>query len=87
MSFLLGCSFTFESALVEAGIPLWHWETGKNVTMYKTNISTVPAGMFSGPMVVSMRPIHHSKVVRSVQVTSRFPAPTARPSTLAIPRT
>ena len=73
VSFLLGCSFTFESALVEAGIPLWHWETGSNVTMYKTNISTVPAGVFSGPMVVSMRPIHHSKIVRAVQVTSRFP--------------
>ena len=73
VSFLLGCSFTFESALVEAGIPLWHWETGKNVTMFKTNISTVPAGGFSGPMVVSMRPIHHTKIVRAVQVTSRFP--------------
>lgn len=73
VSFLLGCSFTFESAMVEAGIPLWHWETGKNVTMYVTNIDTVPAGVFSGPMVVSMRPIHHKQVVRAVQVTSRFP--------------
>lgn len=73
VTFLLGCSFTFESAIVEAGIPLWHWETGNNVTMYKTNIPTIPAGMFSGPMVVSMRPIHHKQIVRAVQVTSRFP--------------
>ena len=73
VSFLLGCSFTFESAMVQAKIPLWHWETGKNVTMYITNKETVPAGDFAGPMVVSMRPIHHDKVVRSVQVTSRFP--------------
>ena len=72
VSFLLGCSFTFEAAMVEAGIPLWHWETGKNVSMFVTNIDTIPAGAFSGPMVVSMRPIHHKQVVRSVQITSRF---------------
>ena len=72
VSFLLGCSFTFEAAMVEAGIPLWHWETGKNVSMFVTNMDTIPAGAFSGPMVVSMRPIHHKQVVRSVQITSRF---------------
>ena len=73
VSFLLGCSFTFESALVNAGIPLPHIAQNRNVAMYVTNIETVPAGLFSGPMVVSMRPIHHSQVVRAVQVTSRFP--------------
>ena len=73
VSFLLGCSFTFESAMAEAGIPLRHWETGDNVSMYITNIPTTPAGAFSGPTVVSMRPIHHTQVVRAVQVTSRFP--------------
>ena len=73
VTFLLGCSFTFESAMVQAGIPLWHWETGKNVTMFVTNMNTTPAGSFSGPMVVSMRPIHQDQVVRTVQVTSRFP--------------
>ena len=74
VSFLLGCSFSFETALLNAGIPLRHLEAGKNVSMYVTNISATPAGAFSGPMVVSMRPIHHSQVVRAVQVTSRFPS-------------
>jgi uncharacterized protein YcsI (UPF0317 family) len=74
VSFLLGCSFSFETALVSAGIPLRHLEEGKNVSMYITSIETAPAGAFSGPMVVSMRSIPRSQVVRAVQVTSRFPA-------------
>lgn len=73
VSFLLGCSFTFEEALVRAGIPLRHIDRGENVSMYITNIDTQPAGAFSGPMVVSMRAIDHKKVVRSVQITSRYP--------------
>ncbi len=74
VSFLLGCSFSFESAMVEAGIPLRHQEQGRNVSMYITNIPTTPAGIFSGPMVVSMRPIKREHIVKAVQVTSRFPA-------------
>jgi uncharacterized protein YcsI (UPF0317 family) len=74
VSFLIGCSFTFESALVEAGIPVRHIEQGTNVPMYITSLPTAPAGMFHGPTVVSMRPVAAEKVVRAVQVTSRFPA-------------
>ena len=74
VSFLLGCSFSFESALSRVGIPLRHIERGTNVAMYITSIETTPAGVFHGPMVVSMRPIAQDKVVRAVQVTSRFPA-------------
>jgi len=74
VTFLLGCSFTFESALISAGISLRHIDEGKNVSMYITNIATVPAGQFSGPTVVSMRPIPREKVVKAVQVTSRFPS-------------
>ena len=74
VTFLLGCSFSFETAMVEAGIPLRHQELGRNVSMYITNIATTPAGVFSGPMVVSMRPIKRGQIVRAVQVTSRFPA-------------
>ena len=74
VSFLLGCSFSFEAALADAGIPLRHQEMHCNVPMYLTNIATNPAGAFSGPMVVSMRPVPHDKIVRAVQVTSRFPA-------------
>ena len=74
VSFLLGCSFSFETAMVDAGIPLRHQENGANVAMYVTNIPTATAGVFSGPMVVSMRPIKREQIVRAVQVTSRFPA-------------
>lgn len=74
VSFLLGCSFSFESALIQNRIRLPHFENGTNVSMYVTNMETVPAGEFSGPMVVSMRAIPHDKVVRAVQVTSRFPS-------------
>jgi uncharacterized protein YcsI (UPF0317 family) len=74
VSFLLGCSFSFESALLNAGIPLRHIDRGDNVSMYITGIETTSAGAFSGPLVVSMRPIHRSQIVRAVQVTSRFPS-------------
>jgi len=74
VSFLIGCSFTFESALMRAGIPLRHVDLGTNVSMYTTSIQTAPAGPFSGPMVVSMRPIPQKKVVKAVQVTSRYPS-------------
>ena len=74
VSFLLGCSFSFETAMVRAGIPLKHIDQDKNVSMFITNIPTSPAGAFSGPMVVSMRAIKREQVVKAVQVTSRFPA-------------
>ena len=74
VSFLLGCSFTFEDALIGAGIPLPHVEAGRNVSMFITSVDTTPAGVFSGPTVVSMRAVPHDKVVRAVQVTSRFPS-------------
>ena len=74
VSFLLGCSFSFENALVSDGIRLPHFENGTNVSMYVTNIQTEPAGEFSGPMVVSMRSIPRDKIVRAVQITSRFPS-------------
>ena len=85
-TFLLGCSFTFEAALASAGIPLRHMEEGKNVSMYVTNIDTVPAGRFSGPTVVSMRPIPRNKVVKAVQVTSRFPNAHGSPLHIGDPR-
>ncbi|WP_201511838.1 putative hydro-lyase [Psychrobacter alimentarius] len=71
--FLLGCSFSFESALLNASIPIRHIEDHHNVPMYLTNIDTEPAGQFHGKMVVSMRPIPYKLVTRAVQATSRFP--------------
>ncbi len=73
ISFLLGCSFTFETALIRAGIEMRHIDEGKNVSMYTTSIAMTPAGMFHGPLVVSMRPIPRDKVVKAVQITSRYP--------------
>lgn len=74
VGFLLGCSFTFESALLGAGIPVRHIEIGSNVPMYVTNIQCKSAGRLSGPMVVSMRPIPYTQVPKAVLSTGRFPA-------------
>ncbi len=74
VTFLLGCSFTFEHALIRNGVRLPYYGTDKNVAMFKTNIDTNPAGPFSGPLVVTHRWIPREKVVRAVQATSRFPA-------------
>jgi uncharacterized protein YcsI (UPF0317 family) len=72
VGFLLGCSFTFESALLEAGLPLRHLEMGRNVPMYVTNIACRPAGAFHGPMVVSMRPLTPAQALQAMQICSRF---------------
>lgn len=72
VTFLLGCSFSFEEALQRAKIPLRHVEEGKNIPMFISNIQCKPAGIFHGPMVVNMRPVPSDKVVRAVQITSRY---------------
>jgi len=87
VTFLLGCSFTFEYALIENGIRLPHVESRKNVSMFITNIETVPAGPFSGPLVVTMRWIPADKVVRAVQTTSRFPSVHGAPVHIGDPHT
>ena len=73
VSFLIGCSFSFEQSLIEDGIPLRHVLANKNVAMYRTNINTTPAGQFSGPMVVSMRPMTPAHAIRAISITSRMP--------------
>src|SRR5256886_2620818 len=73
VAFLLGCSFTFEWALLEAGIHLWHVEHGKNVAMWRTSIPCRPAGVFHGPVVVSMRPIASADLSKAVTASARFP--------------
>lgn len=74
VGFLLGCSFSFEGALVEARVPVRHIECGCNVPMYITHVPCTPAGRLSGPLVVSMRPIPAALVSRAVLATGRFPA-------------
>jgi uncharacterized protein YcsI (UPF0317 family) len=73
VAFAIGCSFTFEEALIADGIALRHVDRGANVAMYRTSIETVAAGPFHGPLVVSMRPLAPRRVVRAVQITSRYP--------------
>ena len=73
VAFVIGCSFTFENALLTAGVPVRHIEEGVNVPMYRTNIACRSAGRFSGPMVVSMRPLAPAQAVKATQICSRFP--------------
>ncbi len=74
VAFVIGCSFSFEEALSEAGIELRHITCGCTVPMYRTTIATMPAGPFHGPMVVSMRPMKPADAIRAIQVTTRFPS-------------
>jgi uncharacterized protein YcsI (UPF0317 family) len=73
VTFVIGCSFSFEWALAQDGIALRHVNQGKNVAMYRTNVATTPAGVFYGPMVVSMRPLNAKDAVRAYEITSRYP--------------
>ena len=85
VSFVLGCSFSFEQALLDEGLRLRHIDEGRNVAMYRTNIATVAAGPFSGPLVVTMRPLRAAQAIRAVQITSRFPAVHGAPVHLGDP--
>ncbi|MBF8194432.1 putative hydro-lyase [Nonomuraea sp. K274] len=71
--FLIGCSFTFERALLAAGVPVRHLEQGTNVPMYRTSVPCEAAGRLSGPLVVSMRPVPARLVRTAVQVSGRYP--------------
>ena len=86
VAFLIGCSFTFERALLAAGLPVRHIEQGVNVPMYRTAVACRPAGRSPGPLVVSMRPMTPQQAIRATQITSRFPPRTARRSTSATRR-
>jgi uncharacterized protein YcsI (UPF0317 family) len=85
VSFALGCSFSFEQALVEEGIELRHMTCGSNVPMYRTNIRCMPAGPFAGPLVVSMRPLAPAAAIRAIQITSRFPSVHGAPVHIGVP--
>ncbi|WP_227270730.1 putative hydro-lyase [Roseobacter weihaiensis] len=69
----LGCSFTFENALMRADIPVRHIEMGRNVPMFRTNIDLVPAGPFSGQMVVTMRPLRLDQIEEARAISARYP--------------
>lgn len=85
VSFILGCSFSFEWALVEDGLTMHHMRLGRNVPMFRTSIPTTPAGPFHGPLVVSMRSFKPADAIRAVQITSRFPGVHGAPVHLGLP--
>lgn len=73
VSFLLGCSFSFEEAFLRAKLPVRHIEVGRNVPMYETNLACTPAGIFSGPMVVTCRPMPKEYVDQAADISSAYP--------------
>jgi uncharacterized protein YcsI (UPF0317 family) len=85
VSFILGCSFSFEWALLEDGLTMRHMSLGKNVPMYRTSVPTAPAGPFHGPLVVSMRSFRPAEAIRAVQITSRFPGVHGAPVHIGLP--
>jgi uncharacterized protein YcsI (UPF0317 family) len=72
VSFVIGCSFSFEEAMLRAGLPVRHIESGTNVPMYNTNRPCLPAGVFSGNLVVSMRPMMPTEAIKAVELTARY---------------
>jgi uncharacterized protein YcsI (UPF0317 family) len=85
VAFVIGCSFSFEEALMADGIPMRHIERNTTVPMWRTSIACAPAGPFAGPMVVSMRPLKPADAIRAVQITSRFPAVHGAPVHVGLP--
>jgi uncharacterized protein YcsI (UPF0317 family) len=85
VTFAIGCSFSFEQALVEDGIELRHMTQHCTVPMYRTSVETAPAGPFHGPLVVSMRPMKPADAIRAVQITTRFPSVHGAPVHLGKP--
>ncbi len=85
VSFVLGCSFSFEEALMSAGLRLRYVDQGRNVPMYRTNVDTTPAGRFRGKLVVSMRPFKPADAIRAIEITSRYPRVHGAPVHIGFP--
>jgi uncharacterized protein YcsI (UPF0317 family) len=85
VSFVLGCSYSFEDALLSAGLPLRYVACGLNVPMFRTSIPCTPAGRFAGPLVVSMRSFTPAHAIRAIQITSRFPSVHGAPVHIGLP--
>ena len=86
VAFVLGCSFSFEEALVARGIRLKHIDNNRTVSMYRTSIQTSPVGPFGGPLVVSMRPMQPDDAIRARTITARFPQAHGAPIHLGDPQ-
>ena len=85
VTFILGCSMSFELPLIEAGLKMQHIENNTIVPMYQTSIECETAGQFSGKMVVSMRPLNAKDAIKSIEISSKFPAVHGAPIHLGNP--
>ena len=85
VTFVLGCSHSFEEALMADGLEIRNVSLGCSVSMYRTNVPTVPSGSFHGPLVVSMRPFKPADAIRAIQITTRFPAVHGAPVHIGLP--
>ena len=85
VAFVIGCSYSFEAALLAEGITLRHVAQGSEVPMFRTTIDCVPAGPFHGKLVVSMRPLRPADAIRAIQITSRFPGVHGAPVHIGLP--
>ncbi|HET9650904.1 MAG TPA: putative hydro-lyase [Usitatibacter sp.] len=85
VTFVLGCSFSFEEALMQAGLPLRYVEQGTNVPMFRTSVDTTPAGRFRGKLVVTMRPFKPADAIRAIEITARYPRVHGSPVHMGFP--
>jgi uncharacterized protein YcsI (UPF0317 family) len=86
VGFVIGCSFSFEEALLADGLEIRNVTQGVNVSMFRTSIPCAPAGPFAGPMVVTMRPFSPADAIRAIQITSRFPSVHGAPVHIGLPQ-
>ena len=86
VAFALGCSFSFEEALLADGLEIRNITRAMNVSMFKTSIACSAAGPFAGPMVVTMRPFKPADAIRAIQITSRFPLAHGPPLHIGLPK-
>ena len=85
VAFVLGCSFSFEEALMNAGLRLRYVDEGRNVPMFRTSIDTAPAGRFRGKLVVSMRPFKPAEAIRAIEITAKYPRVHGSPVHMGFP--
>jgi uncharacterized protein YcsI (UPF0317 family) len=85
VAFVIGCSLSFEEALIADGLPIRHITAGVRVPMFRTSVACTRAGRFAGPMVVSMRPMQPAQAIRAIQITSRFPSVHGAPVHVGLP--
>ena len=85
VAIVLGCSYSFDQLLVEAGVALRHWERRQNPPFWRTSIDTVPVGKFGGKLIVSMRPLTPADAIRAIDVTARYPAVHGAPVHIGFP--